>query len=98
MLAGHTLLDLGRLPLLLATLVGVLAGDLVLYGPSPVNERGDVQGTATYAEGGRWSVSFRGEDAELTARTLDTIEVRRWDALTRLVDPRYLDRSDLNDP
>lgn len=74
------------------------SGDLVLYGPAPVNERGDVQGTATYAEGGRWSVSFRGEDAELTARTLDTIEVRRWDVLTRLVDLRYLDRSDLNDP
>ncbi len=74
------------------------SGDLVLYGPAPVNERGDVQGTATYADGGRWSVSFRGEDADLTARTLDTVEVRRWDVLTRLVDPRYLDRSDLNDP
>jgi hypothetical protein len=74
------------------------SGDLVLYGPAPVNGRGAVQGTATYAEGGRWSVSFRGEDEELTRRTLDTIEVRRWDALVATVDPADLDQTDSNVP
>ena len=70
------------------------SGDLVLYGPAPVNRRGDVQGTATYADGGRWSVSFRGEDEERTRQVLETVEVRRWKALEASVAPADLDSND----
>ena len=56
------------------------------------------QGTATYAEGGRWSVSFRGVDEARTRAVLDTVKVRRWQAILRSVDRRSLDQTDSNDP
>jgi hypothetical protein len=74
------------------------SGDLVLYGPTQVGEDERWQGTATYADGGRWSVSFRGVDEARTRAVLDTVKVRRWQAIVDSVDRRDLDQTDSNDP
>ena len=74
------------------------SGDLVLYGPSQVGRQDSWQGSATYAEPGRWSVSFRGVGQDGTRQVLDTVKVRRWQSLVDVVGARGLESSDLNDP
>ena len=74
------------------------SGDLVLYGPAQVGDGDRWQGTATYAEGGRWAVSFRAVDEARTRAVLGTVKVRQWQAIVRSVDRRSLDQTDSNDP